>query len=44
MFKSQHAFVERRHILDVVLIASKVVDSKLQNSSSDVLCKFDIEK
>ena len=29
MFKSQHAFVERRHILDVVLIASKVVDSIL---------------
>ena len=42
--ESSNAFVDGRHILDAVLIANKVVDSRLKINERSVLCKSDIEK
>ena len=42
--ESSNAFLDGRHILDAVLIANKVVDSRLKNNERSVLCKSDIEK
>ena len=41
---TQGAFVERRQILDVVLIANEVVDEKKRSREEGVVFKIDFEK
>ena len=42
--QSQNAVVERRQILDAILIANEAVDSILRRKEKGILCKLDIEK
>lgn len=40
----QHAFVEGRQILEVVLITNEAIDLRLKSFNSRVICKMDIKK
>lgn len=40
----QHAFVEGRHILDVVMAANESKDDLITRDMDGLLCKLDIEK
>ena len=42
--KAQNAFVEGRQILDVVIVANKVIDLILKSNEGAMMCKLDIEK
>ena len=44
IYDSQQAFVQGRQILNVVLIASEALDSRLKDNTSGLLLKMDIEK
>ena len=41
---SQNVFMERRQIMDAVLIANEAIDSILKSNRGAILCKLDIEK
>ena len=41
--KAQRDFVERRQILDAVLIANGAIDSVLKINENGILCKLDIK-
>lgn len=40
----QMTFINGRQVMDVVLIAYEVVDSKVKHKKRGILCKLDIEK
>lgn len=40
----QMAFIKRRRIMDVILIANEYIDSRIINKEADILCKLDIQK
>lgn len=40
----QMAFIKNRQIMDAIMIANEVVDSRISQGKAGILCKLDIEK
>lgn len=42
--ESQHAFLDGRQIMDIVLVANEVVDELVSNKREGIMCKLFMKK